>query len=295
VDNLKTIQCSPGISLAYRDEGLGTPILLVHGWGVSGALFRAQFAGLTNRYRLIAPDLPGHGASGAFPADGSFALLADNICALVTELNLKQVVLVGWSMGAMICWDLMSRHPELDIQGLVTIDMVPRLLSEPDWQHGLRSGSGIHVFDPHVEAMNRNWPEFAAHFVQSMFSSIPGVYMQELIDSSCEVASTNDPGSLAQIWMRMAEQDFRADLPGITIPTLVIAGLHSQLYRVTAIEWVATQVPQARLLKFSRSGHAPHMEEPERFNRMLSEFVDSIIPRQSPNFQFLARAGSESN
>lgn len=295
MENLKTIQCPSGISLAYRDAGLGTPILLVHGWGVSGALFRAQFNGLTDRYRLIAPDLPGHGASGAFPANGSFATLADTISALVTQLNLKQVVLVGWSMGAMICWDLLSRHPELDIQGLVTIDMVPRLLSEPGWQHGLRSGSGIHVFDPHVEAMNRNWPEFAAHFVQSMFSSVPGMQMQDLIDSSCAVASTNDPASLAQIWMRMAEQDFRANLRDITIPTLVVAGLHSQLYRVTAIEWVAAQVPRARLLKFSHSGHAPHMEEPERFNRMLSEFVDSIIPRQSPHIQVPARAGSESN
>ncbi len=292
---MKTIQCSPGTSIAYRDEGLGTPILLVHGWGVSGALFKAQFDGLSDRYRLLAPDLPGHGASGVFPANGSFAVLADNIAALVTALDLKQVILVGWSMGAMICWDLLSRHPDLDIQGLVTIDMVPRLLSEPDWPHGLRSGSGIHVFAPHVEAMNRNWPEFAAQFVQLMFSSLPGAPIQELVDGSCQVALTNDPGSLAQIWMRMAEQDFRKILPGIAIPVLVVAGQHSRLYKVAAIEWTAAQIPQAELIKFSRSGHAPHMEEPACFNHMLSQFVDRIIPQQNPNTPSSARAGSKYN
>lgn len=291
---MRTIQCSPGISLAYCDEGLGTPILLVHGWGVSGALFKAQIDGLSDRYRLVVPDLPGHGASGKFPANGSFSTLADNIAELILELELRNVVLVAWSMGAMIGWDLLLRHPNLDIKGLVTIDMVPRLLSEPGWQHGLRSGSGIHVFDPHVEAMNRNWPEFAAQFVQTMFSSMPSARIRELIDSSCEVALSNDPGSLAQIWMRMAEQDFRENLPGITIPALVVAGLHSQLYRVTGSEWVTSQIPRSRLIKFSRSGHAPHMEEPERFNRMLSEFVDSIVSYQNPNTQFSAQAGSKS-
>ncbi len=282
MDNLKTIQCSPDTSLAYRDEGLGTPILLVHGWGVSGALFKAQIDGLSDRYRVVVPDLPGHGASGVFPADGSFSILADNIAELVSELDLKKVVLAGWSLGAMISWDLLLRYPELDIAGLVTIDMVPRLLSDRDWQYGLRSGSGIHVFDPHVEAMNTNWPEFATQFVRTMFSSIPATHIQALIDSSCEVALSNDPGSLAQIWMRMAEQDYRESLPGITIPALVIAGQRSQLYSVTASEWVASQIPRVRLVKFSRSGHAPHMEEPERFNRLLSDFVESVVSKQSP-------------
>ncbi|GMR14732.1 MAG: alpha/beta hydrolase [Gammaproteobacteria bacterium] len=293
MDKVKTIQCSPGIALAYRDEGLGTPILLVHGWGVSGALFKAQIDGLSDRYRLIAPDLPGHGASGVFPANGSFSILADNIAELVSELDLKNVVLAGWSLGAMISWDLLLRYPELDIAGLVTIDMVPRLLSEQDWQYGLRSGSGIHVFDPHVEAMNTNWPEFATQFVRNMFSSLPDAQTQELTDSSCAVALSNDPGSLAQIWMRMAEQDFRESLPGIAIPALIMAGQHSQLYSVTASEWVASRMPQARLIKFSRSGHAPHMEEPERFNRLLTDFVDSVVSKQNPNTQFAAQASEK--
>jgi len=293
LEKLKSIQCSPGLSIAYRDEGRGTSILLVHGWGVSGTLFSGQFDALKDRYRLLAPDLPGHGASGVFPANGSFSLLADNIAELILKTELKNVVLVGWSMGALISWDLLLRYPELDIKGLVTIDMVPRLLNEPDWQHGLRSGSGIHVFDPHVEAMNRNWPEFAALFVQKIFSSMPGAPVREFIDRCCKVALSNDPDSLARIWMQMAEQDFRQSLPAIAIPTIVVAGLYSQLYQVAASEWVAAQIPRARLIKFYRSGHAPHMEEPGRFNHMLSEFADSVVPDKSIDTKFSAHISSD--
>jgi pimeloyl-ACP methyl ester carboxylesterase len=80
----------------------------------------------------------------------------------------------------------------------------------------------------------------------------------------------------------MAEQDFRAVLPGISLPTLVVAGLHSRLYGIAAGEWVSDQIPRARLEIFSRSGHAPHMEEPGLFNQMLSAFVHSLSANRIP-------------
>jgi len=289
---METIYNLPDNSLAYRDAGRGTPILLVHGWGVSGALFDAQISGLSEHYRVLVPDLPGHGASGAFPDGAKFSSLADRIAGLISTLQLKDTILVGWSMGAMVAWDLLLRLTQADIAGLVTIDMVPHLLSEPGWPHGLRNGSGIQVFDPHVDAMHRNWPEFAAQFVQAMFATSAGQQLRQLIDQSEKVALANDPESLASLWMRMAEQDFREDIARLKLPTRVVAGCQSRLYRMTASEWVAAQIPEAQLVRFTRSGHAPHMEEPEQFNRMLAEFVHSINSQQPIKKQLSEQAGT---
>jgi pimeloyl-ACP methyl ester carboxylesterase len=268
--------------MAYRDEGHGTPILLIHGWGVSGDLFDAQMRGLSGQYRLLAPDLRGHGASDAFPDGAPFSCLADGIAGLIAELQLEKLCLVGWSMGAMVAFDLLQRHSGLDIAGLVLIDMVPRLLNEPGWRHGLRDGEDARVFAGHIENMLKDWRAYTALFVPRIFTSEPDAQTQQLLERASTVALANDPRNMAAIWACMAEQDFRAVLPGISLPTLVVAGLHSRLYGIAAGEWVSDQIPRARLEIFSRSGHAPHMEEPGLFNQMLSAFVHSLSANRIP-------------
>lgn len=273
---------STATGMAYRDEGHGTPILLIHGWGVSGDLFDAQMHGLSGRYRLLTPDLRGHGASDAFPNGALFSCFADGIAALIAELRLEKLCLVGWSMGALVVFDLLQRHPGLDIAGLVLIDMVPRLLNEPGWRHGLRDGKDARVFAGHIENMRKDWRSYTALFVPRIFTSEPDARTQQLLERASKVALANDPRNMAAIWACMAEQDFRAVLPGISLPTLVVAGLHSRLYGIAAGEWVSKQIPRARLEIFSRSGHAPHMEEPGLFNQMLSAFMHSLSSNQIP-------------
>lgn len=262
--------------MAYRDEGQGTPIFLIHGWGVSGSSFQAQINGLSDRYRVVAPDLRGHGASDEFPVDGHFSIFAEGIAELISELQLEKFCLVGWSMGAMVAWNLLLCHPEINASGLVTIDMVPRVLNEHGWSHGLLDTDKAHVFTPSMEFMLGDWPAYTAWFVPRIFSATANPETQKLIEQTTTVSLVNDPLKMARIWSGMCEQDFRAGLPGIGLPTLVVAGRHSQLYSIAASEWVKRQIPQSRLEVFSHSGHAPQMEEPAQFNQLLSEFVDSL-------------------
>lgn len=294
MDDDLTLQYAINSQLAYRDEGCGNPILLIHGWGVSGASFNHQIKTLSSRYRLIAPDLKGHGASPNLCPQAPFSSLADDIAALIAELKLENLVVVGWSMGAMISWDLLARYTDLDIAGLVTVEMTPRLLNEPDWKHGLRDGSGIEVFDQHIKAMRTDWPVFTARFIPLIFAPAHNKLTQERINQTTKVALKNDPESLSWIWLRMAEQDFRQNLTRIHLPALVIAGGQSQLYQLAACKWVAQQLPDAKLEVFTHSGHAPHMEEPEHFNRLLSEFVDSVVPFPAPKAQFPAHTCKDS-
>ena len=275
-DVLKAIKHSTGVRLAYRDEGSGPPILLVHGWGVSGGLFAPQWEELASRFRLIVPDMPGHGSSGEFPQGSDFELLADCLAELIVELRLQSLCLVGWSMGAMVSWDLLRRYPKLDISGLVTVDMVPRLLNGPDWSYGLRYGEDHHVFDRHLSLMRSNWPAFTDLFMARIFAPGDSAKTRDLLRSAKQIALQNHPESMARIWSQMVEQDFNAQMQDITLPALVLSGKKSRLYSTQATEWVACKMPNATHIEFEQSGHAPNLEEPEKFNQLLSEFVDSI-------------------
>ena len=278
--------------MAYRDEGQGAPILLIHGWGVSGALFDQQIEGLAAQFRVVAPDLPGHGGSAAFGADLPFAHLADAIARLVAELRLERLCVVGWSMGAMVAWDLVVRYPAIDIAGLVSVDMVPSLLNRPGWDYGLRDGDDAAIFDRNTQRMRDDWPAYVDLFVPRIFSAGPTAATRGQVERATRVALANDPESMAQCWMRMAEQDFRSRLREIEVPALVVASEHSQLYSVAGAEWLCRQLPHARLEIFHHAGHAPHIEETDKFNRMLAGFADHCLHSQ-PLKNRSAQAGTE--
>lgn len=278
--------------MAYRDEGQGPPILLIHGWGVSGDLFEQQITGLSSRFRMVVPDLPGHAASPALAADEPFAHLADSIASLIHELHLPRLCVVGWSMGAMVAWDLVLRYPQLGIAALVSIDMVPSLLNRPGWQHGLRDGDDARLFQRNIQRMRSDWLAYTNLFVPRIFSARAGLDTAQQVERTTQVALANDPESMANNWMRMATLDFRLRLSDIAIPTLVMAGAHSQLYTVAAAEWVCQQLPNARLEVFSDSGHAPHIEETEKFNRILAGFADQCL-RTVASANRSAQAGTE--
>jgi len=282
---MHTVDLDNGHRLAYRDQGQGPAMVLVHGWGVSGELFREQLRELSARFRVVVPDLPGHGASDAIPQQGGFTGMADAIAQLIRKLQLEPVCLVGWSLGALVAWDLLHRHTDLPVSSLVTVDMVPRLLNDAGWKYGLREGTDYHAFDRDLSLMQSDWPAFVEIFTARLSSTqqsskqLAGAQSAAdwaaLLPAVQAVAMGNRPARMACVWQLMVEQDLRQVLPSLHLPALVIAGGQSALYGTAAGEWVAAQMPNARLEIMDESGHAPHLDQPRLFNRLLAEFAAS--------------------
>ena len=236
-------------------------------------LFEAQLHALSVDFRVVAPDLPGHGASAPFPPGAEFGWLADSLADLIGELQLRDLCLVGWSLGAMVAWDLLRRHPGVPVNHLVTIDMVPRLLNDASWRYGLRTGSDHHAFDRNIRWMLDDWPGYTELFITRIFARGGEARQRGLLARARSVAALSDAPSMARIWAQMVEQDFRDDLASIRLPTVVATGALSQLYGKPASDWIVRRMPNARSLVFEASGHAPHLEEPEAFNRALADFA----------------------
>lgn len=263
-------------SMFCLDEGSGPAVVLVHGWGVSGQQFEPQIRALSKQFRVLVPDLRGHGQSAPFAPEDSFSVLADDLAALLAKHQLHSVCLVGWSMGAMVCWDLLKRHPEVDVCGLVTIDMVPWLHSSADWPFGLRDENDHGFFASHAALMQADWEAYCHLFVPRIFAKGRDTRSDALVAQTMQVAKSNNASSLATVWQRMGEQDFRQFLGEIEVPARVVAGRLSQLYGVNAAQWVAGTMQNARVEVFDHSGHAPQLEEPDSFNAMLNAFLDEL-------------------
>ena len=100
------------VALCYTEAGQGTPVVLLHGFPLSGAIWEHQHRLLCDRYRVITPDLRGHGRSPAPPGVYEMGLLADDVLALLDSLKIAKAVIMGHSMGGYVVLAAWKRAPE---------------------------------------------------------------------------------------------------------------------------------------------------------------------------------------
>lgn len=260
--------------LAYADEGprsgSAAPLLLIHGWAASGAFFQPQIDHFARTRRVIAPDLRGHGGSRDGPAP-TIAGMAGDVEALLEGLGLSDVIAVGWSMGASVLWDLLGRGRGQRIAGLVTIDMTPRILNDVTWRLGLADGFDALDCARAMVRMEEDWSQFSARVAaNALAGEKPAPALLRLFEESF---ADNDAKLMAAAWDSLCNSDLRDALPRIETPMLVTHGMRSKLYTSAVSAYVAEAAPNAARAPFHASGHAPHLEEPERFNRLLNEFA----------------------
>ena len=255
-----------------REAGTGRPVLLLHGWACHGGFFAPQWEGLATDARLVAPDLPGHGRTGDAGGGLSIEAAADACAALLIDRDLSGVVLVGWSMGAAVAWSLIDRHGPDRLAGLVVIDMTPRVLNDDGWRLGIRDGFDRDRNPRAVAAMTEDWPRYAGYVARVIFAEGTAVDagLAAWVRREMEQA---DPSALVPIWQSLVGQDFRRLLPRIGLPALIVRGEGSRLYSADVAEWQAAKMPHARIVAFDRSGHAPHLEQPDAFNTALRSFI----------------------
>lgn len=257
--------------LYVRETRAGAPILLLHGWGCHGGFFREQFRDLAGGCNLLAPDLPGHGVTGTAGPPLSIEAAADACVDLLAARGLDRVLLVGWSMGATVAWAMLERHGFARIAGLVVVDMSPRPLNDAGWRLGLRDGLDLARSDRAAAAMPHAWPAFTERIVDSLFGrDLPRD--EELAGWARTEAARCNPTAMAAMWRSLIAQDFRALVPRIACPTLLVYGGRSALYRPGVFSSMADQLAMTRVACFQRSGHAPHLTEAAAFNAALGAF-----------------------
>lgn len=267
---MPVIQCN-GADLYYEDHGEGQPIVFLHGGTAGLRYFEPQLTGLSGEYRPIGVDFRGHGRSEKTELGHNMARYAEDVRSFLTKLDLDDIVLVGWSMGAIVSWEYAHQFGTEGIRALVDVDMEPSPVKRADYDYG---SYGVDDLEEAIDQIQTSPIELLEEQAEAMLAELPSRELRNVIVD--EGSRTPAPIQGALLFALQYLRDYREVLPEIDVPTLVCAGADEKWRSVASVEYAAELVPDARFELFEHSGHCITVEEPERFNRILSDFVDSL-------------------
>jgi len=249
----------------------GRSILFIHGISQSVLTWRAQLRSeLRRRYRLVAMDLRGHGAS-AKPAAGyeDSKLWADDVAAVIRDLSLDQPVLCGWSYGPLVMLDYLRHHGESRIGGLHFVDGLSKL----------GSAAAFGVLTPEVLALV---PGLFATDTETSVAALNSLIRLFFVHtpSAAELYTILGYNVSVPPFVRQAMFSRTLDnddlLPTIRKPMLLTHGAADAIVKVEVVEQIRQLVPHAEVQIMPNAGHAPFRDDASSFNRRLSAFADEV-------------------
>ncbi len=259
-----------GTRLYYEDSGNGQPVVFIHGVWMSGQFFREQVPYFARLYRVIVPDLRGHGRSAPVHYGHTLPVYARDIGEMIDCLGLRDVVLVGWSMGSMVIWEYFRQFGLKNIKATVVIDQPATDFTNDEWSMGLFDFSGLWDM---MDAVQTDREGAVRTLIPLMLKDEPsGEDFRWMFDEI-----TRLPESVASaILFDQTLRDYRQVVPDVDVPTLLCFGRDEKLYPVAAGEHLLENLPDSRLVVFEESSHCPFLEEPDRFNREVDRFIQSL-------------------
>ncbi|RVX47878.1 pimeloyl-ACP methyl ester carboxylesterase [Nonomuraea polychroma] len=252
------------MQLYTRSAGTGLPVVLLHAFPLSSAMWLAQREGLAKVCRVITPDLRGFGGSRLGEDDPSLDLMADDVVRLLDEEGIDRAVVGGLSMGGYVTMAFCRRHPDRLLGAILADtkagpDPAPaRENRERIAQAVLSDGSDVLVSDVLPTLIGPTTKERRA----MVFGRVKG-----LVQSA-------PPGAVAWAQRAMAARPDSFDTLGaLKVPLLILVGEEDQLSPLADAEAMAQAVPGSRLEVIPKAGHLSAVEQPEAFNAAVAEFL----------------------
>lgn len=265
------VETETGASLHYDEMGSGRPILFVHGWAMSGRVWRFQQE-LASANRLIFLDQRGHGRSGTgtgYAVDD----FAGDLASVAEQLDLRDVLLVGWSMGVQVA---LKAFPALSsrLAGMVLVGGTPRFTSSEDYPYGKApvevKGMGLRL--------RRDYQKTMGDFFRGMFAEgeLDPAQYQRIVHEIVMGGRSPDADAAQKSLQILSAVDQREILPQVDRPVLLIHGALDKICPASASEYMAKRLPMASLEVMPGCGHAPFMTRPEQFNDLLRSFIATV-------------------
>jgi pimeloyl-ACP methyl ester carboxylesterase len=260
---IHSIKLKNGISLDYRDIGEGDVILLLHGLGSTKADWDLQYESFSMHYRVIAPDLRGHGNSSKPVSKAGYGvkLCAEDLALLLVKLKIPECNVVGFSMGGAVAFELVINHPE-QVSKLIIVN------TAPDFNDLGEMGEKMireRTKTLHTVGMEPLANEIAA----GMF---PEDEQEELRNAFFERASKNPVDAYYNSFITLMDWGIGEKIKNIDVPTLVIAS-DNDYTPVSLKENYTQKMKNARLEVVRNSRHGVTMDQPEDFNRIILNFI----------------------
>lgn len=267
---------SGDIALYYEDHGSGSPVILIHGYPLSGSSWELQVPVLLAAgKRVITYDRRGFGRSSQ-PATGyNYDTFAEDLSRLIAHLQLSDFALVGFSMGGGEVARYIGKHGSKGVSHAVIIGGVPPfLLKTPDNPQGVDKA----VFDGIMKAASADRYAFFTEFFKNFYNSdvLLGKRISEQAMQASWIVASGASATATVACVPTWYEDFREDLKKINVPTLVIHGDADRIVPFEAAgKRTAEMVKGARLVTIKDGPHNIGWTHAEEVNKELVAFLKS--------------------
>ncbi len=270
------IETDSDVSIYVRDYGKGMPVVLVHGWPLSGDMWEYQIETLVrNNFRVITYDRRGFGKSSQPWSGYDYDTLSDDLSEVVEELGLTEFALVGFSMGGGEVARYFGRHGGKGVSKAIFIGAVtPFLLKTDDNPDGVPQEK----FDQRAETIREDRMAFLEDFGKTFYGvgMLTKPVSRAFLQNDINIAAAASPRATLECLKSFSTTDFRDDMRMIAVPTLFIHGdadnnVDIELSSKKAVNLVAN----SKLIVYEGAPHGLFYTEKERLNQDLIAFLNS--------------------
>jgi len=264
------------VEISYKDYGQGRPVVLIHGWPLSKEMWEYQLDDLINAgLRVIKYDRRGFGKSSKPWNSYDYDTLTDDLNAIMEQLELRDAVLVGFSMGGGEAVRYLSRYGKERVSKLVLISAVtPYLGKSSDNPEGVDES----VFAGMMKQMKEDRIEFLDAFGKLFFgvNLLNHPVSTPLLEYYRMLASVASPRATQECARAFAQTDFRSDVQSITLPTLIIHGDADKTVPIESSgDRTAKMIPSAQYKIYDGAPHGLFYTHRQRLNQDLIEFCSA--------------------
>ncbi|MCR9136803.1 MAG: alpha/beta hydrolase [Alphaproteobacteria bacterium] len=265
------------VTLHYLEAGNGPPLVMLHGWSQGAALFKHQIEALSDRYRVIALDMRGHGQSDKPEHGYRVSRLAVDLHELIRALDLRTINLLGHSMGCAVIWSYWELFRGDRIAKMILVDEPPVVVASPGWSKDQRwtAGGMMEPDDLFRFAERLSGPDGVDATGEMIFSMVTPAMSDEQKNELLSVNLQFPRPYAARLLINNATQDWRDTIPTITVPTLVLSGGGSQVPWQSQ-QWIHEQIKGSVFEIFAADEGGSHfmfLEAPAKFNARVGAFL----------------------
>ncbi|MBK6603563.1 MAG: alpha/beta hydrolase [Betaproteobacteria bacterium] len=274
---MKHFAADDGESIHVEIAGAGTPLVLLHGWTASHQEWSPLVAALARHHQVIRWDARGHGGHPLAAATRpTVRRMAQDLRNLLDHYALRDVVLVGHSMGALTIWEYLRAFGTAGVRKLCLIDQSPRLVTDDDWALGIYGDFDRGRAEAFAGELRADFTESVLRLAAHGLNARARSKYDENAKGWQRVRETLqrlDPAPLIDIWSSLTAADYRDVLERIDVPTLLVWGGASNFYGLATAQYVHEHIRGSTLHVYEDTDHSPHQWQRERFERDLLSFV----------------------
>jgi 3-oxoadipate enol-lactonase len=255
-----------GTAFFYDEQGSGTPVVLLHGFPLDSRIWAEQRAALSERFRVITPDLRGFGKSVSTDPF-SLETLAEDVHALLKEIGALPCVLGGLSMGGYVSLSYIQKHP-MDLRSLMLIDT----RAEADNAEGRANR------DKMIQLVREKGSKAVAEqMMPKMLAPDSPATRPAVARQLREIMEACPALTIEHALSAMRDRaDHTGNLASIALPTLIIVGDQDAITPPAVSEQMHRAIPRSTLEVIRGAGHMSPMEQPQQVNLAMHRILDQV-------------------